>query len=128
FISSESTSSANDVSTAYGATTSSRYNSQKENSSSYTDERMHSLFANQSSGPQLDHDDLEQIDEFDLEEMDLKWQEPVGFEKTKVECFNCHKTRHFAIECRSNGNQDIKRRDARNTGYKAKDNGRRPGK
>ncbi|GJT86575.1 putative ribonuclease H-like domain-containing protein [Tanacetum coccineum] len=27
-----------------------------------------------SSGPHLDHEDLEQLDEFDLEEMDLKWQ------------------------------------------------------
>ncbi|GJW24390.1 hypothetical protein Tco_0038201 [Tanacetum coccineum] len=66
------TSNTNDVSTAYGATTSSGYNSQRENSSSYTDELMHSFFANQSSGLQLDHEDLEQIDEFDLEEMDLK--------------------------------------------------------
>ncbi|GJY86552.1 ribonuclease H-like domain-containing protein [Tanacetum coccineum] len=123
-----------------------------ENSSSYTDELMYSFFANQSSGPQLDHEDLEQLDEFDLEEMDLKWQvamislrlkkfykktgrklqfdakEPVGFDMTKVECFNCHKTGHFARECRSKGNQDIKRRDAGNTGYKAKDNKRRPKK
>ncbi|GJU30883.1 putative ribonuclease H-like domain-containing protein [Tanacetum coccineum] len=90
FVSSESTSSTNDVSTAYGATTSSGYNSQRENSSSYTDELMHSFFANQSSGLQLDHEDLEQIDE-------------------------------------SKGNQDIRRRDAGNTGYKAKDSGRRPG-
>ncbi|GJZ55905.1 putative ribonuclease H-like domain-containing protein [Tanacetum coccineum] len=76
-------------------------------SSSYTDELKYSFFANQSSGPQLDHEDLEQVDEFDLEEMDLKWQvamismrlkkfykntgrklqfdakEPVGFDKTK---------------------------------------------
>ncbi|GJU03117.1 hypothetical protein Tco_1113455 [Tanacetum coccineum] len=74
FVSSKSTSSTNDVSTAYGATTSSGYNSQRENSSSYTDELMHSFFANQSSGPQLDHEDLEQIDGFDLEEIDLKWQ------------------------------------------------------
>ncbi|GJW88715.1 ribonuclease H-like domain-containing protein [Tanacetum coccineum] len=51
FVSSESTSSTNDVSTSYGATTSSRYNSHRENSSSYTDELMHSFFANQSSGP-----------------------------------------------------------------------------
>ncbi|GJS43035.1 ribonuclease H-like domain-containing protein [Tanacetum coccineum] len=152
FVSSESTSSTNDVSTAYGVSTSSGYNSQRENSSSYTDELMYSFFANQSSGPQLDHEDLEQLDEFDLEEMDLKWQvamismrlkkfykktgrrlqfdakEPVGFDKTKVECFNCHKTGHFARECRSKGNQESRRRDAGNTGYKAKDNGRRPGK
>ncbi|GJZ26293.1 putative ribonuclease H-like domain-containing protein [Tanacetum coccineum] len=38
FVSSESTSSTNDVSTAYGVSTSSGYNSQRENSSSYTDE------------------------------------------------------------------------------------------
>ncbi|GJW54727.1 hypothetical protein Tco_0098812 [Tanacetum coccineum] len=74
FVSSESTSSTNDVSTAYGVSTSSGYNSQRENSSSYTDELMYSFFANQSSGPHLDHEDLEQLDEFDLEEMDLKWQ------------------------------------------------------
>ncbi|GKD18233.1 hypothetical protein Tco_1207391, partial [Tanacetum coccineum] len=72
FVSFESTSSTNDVSTAYGVSTSSGYNSQRENSSSYTDELMYSFFANQSNGPQLDHEDLEQLDEFDLEEMDLK--------------------------------------------------------
>ncbi|GKA35380.1 hypothetical protein Tco_0721871 [Tanacetum coccineum] len=112
FISSESISSTNDVSTAYGVSTSFGYNSQREKSSSYTDELMYSIFANQSSGPHLDHEDLEELDEFDLEEMDLKWQvamismrlkkfykktgrrlhfdakEPVGFDKTKVECFN----------------------------------------
>ncbi|GJU10476.1 hypothetical protein Tco_1132872 [Tanacetum coccineum] len=100
-------SSTNDVSTTYGVSTSSGYNSQRENSSSYTDELMYSFFANQSSGLQLDHEDLEQLDEFDLEEIDLKWQvamismrlkkfykktgrrlqfdakEPVGFDKTK---------------------------------------------
>ncbi|GJU37837.1 ribonuclease H-like domain-containing protein [Tanacetum coccineum] len=152
FVSSESTSSTNDVSTAYGVSTSSGYNSQRKNYSSYTDELMYSFFANQSSGPQLDHEDLEQLDEFDLEEMDLKWQvamismrlkkfykktgrrlqfdakEPVGFDKTKVECFNYHKSGHFARECRSKGCQESRKRDARNTGYKAKDNRRRPGK
>ncbi|GJY22475.1 reverse transcriptase domain-containing protein [Tanacetum coccineum] len=73
FVSSKSTSSTNDVSTDYGASPSSGHNSQRENSSSYTDDLMYSFFANQSSGLQLDHEDLEQIDEFDLEEMDLKW-------------------------------------------------------
>ncbi|GKD93367.1 hypothetical protein Tco_1373204 [Tanacetum coccineum] len=61
FVSSESTDNINDVSTAYGVSTSSGHNSQWENSSSY------SFFANQSSGLQLDHEDLEQLDEFDLE-------------------------------------------------------------
>ncbi|GKF79976.1 ribonuclease H-like domain-containing protein [Tanacetum coccineum] len=97
----------------------------------------------------MDHEDLEQLDEYDLEEMDLKWQvsmismrmkkfykktgrklqfdakEPVGFDKTKVECYNCHKTGHFARECRIKGNQDNRRRDAWNSGNK---DGNRTGK
>nr|GEX19546.1 ribonuclease H-like domain-containing protein [Tanacetum cinerariifolium] len=66
--------STNEVNTAYGVSTSFGHNLQKEGSSLYTDDLMYSFFANQSSGPQLDHEDLEQVDEFDLEEMDLKWQ------------------------------------------------------
>ncbi|GKD71292.1 hypothetical protein Tco_1325382 [Tanacetum coccineum] len=59
FVSSKSTSNTNNVSTAYGVSTSSGHISQKEGSSSYTDELKYSFFANQSSGPQLDHEDLE---------------------------------------------------------------------
>ncbi|GJX20311.1 retrovirus-related pol polyprotein from transposon TNT 1-94 [Tanacetum coccineum] len=64
---------------------------------------------------QLDNEDLEQIDPDDLEEIDLRWNIPmltmrakrflkntrrnldmtnkerIGFDKSKVECFNCHK-------------------------------------
>ncbi|GJT79986.1 putative ribonuclease H-like domain-containing protein [Tanacetum coccineum] len=133
---SENTSSTNEVSTAYCVPNLSGQNTKYEQTSSY------SLLANQSSCPQLDHEDLEQIDEYDLEEMDLKWQvamismrmkkfykktgrklqfdakEPVGFDKTKVECYNCHKTGHFARECRFKGTQDNRRRDAWNSGNK----------
>ncbi|GJY68332.1 hypothetical protein Tco_0471314 [Tanacetum coccineum] len=59
FVSSESTNSTNDVSTAYVVSTSSSHNSQKEGSLSYSDKLKYSFFANQSSGPQLDHGDLE---------------------------------------------------------------------
>ncbi|GKF12821.1 hypothetical protein Tco_0050747, partial [Tanacetum coccineum] len=38
-----------------------------------------------------------------------------------------HKKGHFPIKCRSKRNQDNRRRDAWNSGYKAKDNGRRYG-
>ncbi|GKD26632.1 hypothetical protein Tco_1232846 [Tanacetum coccineum] len=58
----------NDVSTAYYVPNPSGQNSKYEQTSSY------SLLANQLSCPQLDHEDLEQIDEYDLEEMDLMWQ------------------------------------------------------
>ncbi|GJV71178.1 hypothetical protein Tco_1491173 [Tanacetum coccineum] len=40
---------------------------------SYADDVMVSFFANQSNAPQLDSEDLEQIDADDHEEMDLKW-------------------------------------------------------
>nr|GFB04599.1 hypothetical protein [Tanacetum cinerariifolium] len=86
---------------------------------------IYSFFASQSSSPQLDNEDLKQIDVDDLEEMDLKWQmamltmrarrflqktgrnlgangpTSMGFDMAKVECYNCHRNGHFARECRS---------------------------
>nr|GEX73783.1 hypothetical protein [Tanacetum cinerariifolium] len=150
FVSAENTSSTNDVSNAYSVSSPSVSKSQKEGSSSYTDEVIHSFFANQSSTPQLDYDDLEQINDDDMEKMDLKWQvamismrikkfhkrtgrklefdtkDPIGFDKTKVECFNCYKLGHFPRDCRAKGNQDSRRRDVGYNGNKTRDNGRRP--
>ncbi|GJS62920.1 ribonuclease H-like domain-containing protein [Tanacetum coccineum] len=91
------------------------------------------------NSPQLDGEDLEQIEHDDLEQMDLKWQvamlsmrvkrfykktgrklifngkEPVGFDKTKVKCFNCHKRGHFERECRALRNQGNRNGDEWNT-------------
>ncbi|GKA33412.1 putative ribonuclease H-like domain-containing protein [Tanacetum coccineum] len=111
---SENTSSTNDVSTAYGVSNPSGHNSQYEQTSSY------SLLANQSSCPQLDHEDLEQLDEFDLKEIDLKWQ--VAMISMRIKKF------YKKTECKTKGNQDSKRRDAWNSRNKDKENGRRSGK
>nr|GFD05768.1 hypothetical protein [Tanacetum cinerariifolium] len=86
---------------------------------------IYSFFASQSTSPQLDNEDLKQIDVDDLEEIDLRWQmamltmrarrflqkigknlgangpTSIGFDMSKVECYNCHKKGHFARECRS---------------------------
>ncbi|GJS97330.1 ribonuclease H-like domain-containing protein [Tanacetum coccineum] len=89
----------------------------------------------QSNSPQLDNDDLQQINPDDLEEVDLRWQmamvtirdrrflkntgrkltvngtETIGFDKSKVECDNCHKRGHFARECRAPRNQENKNKE-----------------
>nr|GEX48960.1 hypothetical protein [Tanacetum cinerariifolium] len=104
-------------------------------SSTYADDVMFSFFANQSNSLQLDNEDLEQIFTDDLEEMHLIWQvamltmrlkrfikktgrnlnfnvkETVGFDKTKVECYNCHRRGYFAREYRAIRSQGNRNRD-----------------
>nr|GEX79608.1 ribonuclease H-like domain-containing protein [Tanacetum cinerariifolium] len=90
-----------------------------------------------SNSPQLDNEDLKQIDPDDLEEMNLKWQMAmltmrarrflkrtrrnlgangtytIGFDMYNVKCYNYHKRGHFAKECRSpqdNRNKETTRR------------------
>ncbi|GJT76872.1 hypothetical protein Tco_1043597 [Tanacetum coccineum] len=109
---SENTSSTNDVSTAYGVSNSSSHNSQYGYTSSY------SLLANQSSCSQLDHEDLEQLDEFEFRRNRLEMAGSYDF----------HKNEKVLQKDRSKGNQDGRRRDAWNTGNKEKDNRRRSGK
>ncbi|GJT70431.1 putative ribonuclease H-like domain-containing protein [Tanacetum coccineum] len=92
------------------------------------------FLASQPNSPQLSQEDLKQLNPDDLEEMDLQWEmtmltirarrfikitwkkldingQRVGFEKSKVECFNCHKHGHFARECRFLRNQEYKGRE-----------------
>ncbi|GKB93302.1 hypothetical protein Tco_0979439, partial [Tanacetum coccineum] len=74
------------------------------------DANRNSLDLSFSCCPELDHEDLEQLDEFDLEEMDLKWQ--VAMILMRMKKF------YKKTECRTKGNQDSKRRDVWNFGNK----------
>ncbi|GKC47130.1 hypothetical protein Tco_1064852, partial [Tanacetum coccineum] len=94
------------------------------------------FLASQPNNPQLAHEDLQQIHPDDLEEMDLRWQmamltmrarrflkntckklainsnKSIGFDKSKVECYNYHKKGHFAKEYRALRNQDYKNKES----------------
>ncbi|GJW24816.1 ribonuclease H-like domain-containing protein [Tanacetum coccineum] len=133
FLSSENTSSTNEVSPAsgnFGVNTAGGTSSSSQVSSTPgADEVVCSFFAQQTTSPPLDNEDLQQIDQDDLEELDIRWQvamltvrvqrfiqktgrnldfkgkQPVTFDKSKVECYNCHRKGHFAKECKSGRNQ-----------------------
>nr|GEU65562.1 hypothetical protein [Tanacetum cinerariifolium] len=98
--------------------------------------------ASQSNVSQIKYKDIIQIDEDDIKEMDIKWNmallsmradrfwkktgkkitiqgtDVAGFDKLKVECFNCHKMGHFARECRAPRSHDRGRRESYKQGSK----------
>ncbi|GJU15748.1 putative ribonuclease H-like domain-containing protein [Tanacetum coccineum] len=80
--------------------------------------------------PEVSTATTKQLHDDDLEEIDLKWNmallsiraikfyqrtgrkiiidgsNTAGYDKSKVECFNCHKMRHFSRECRAPRSKD----------------------
>nr|GEU62772.1 hypothetical protein [Tanacetum cinerariifolium] len=128
FVSSSNTNSTTDsvsAATSVSAVCAKLHVSSHPNIDSLSNAVIFSFFASQSTNPQLDNEDLKQINVDDLEEIDLRWQmamltmrarrflQKTGrnlgdnkvttmcFDMSKVKCYNCHRKGHFARECRS---------------------------
>ncbi|GJX41504.1 putative ribonuclease H-like domain-containing protein [Tanacetum coccineum] len=114
--------------TAYGVSTS-HTQSSPTSGDNLSDAVIYAFLASQPNSPQMSREDLEQIDPDNLKEIDLQWEmtmltikarrfikrtgrqldvngKRVRFDRSKVECYNCHKYGHFARECRLLRNQE----------------------
>ncbi|GJX30520.1 ribonuclease H-like domain-containing protein [Tanacetum coccineum] len=129
FMTAPSTNSTNDTNTA----------SLQVSTASISDNTVYAFMVKNPNGYNVLHQDLEQIHEDDLEAMYLKWQlsllsvrakkyyqrtckkifinanDIVGYDKSKVECYNCHKLGHFARKCSATRRKEGQFRNQDNT-------------
>ncbi|GKB74455.1 putative ribonuclease H-like domain-containing protein, partial [Tanacetum coccineum] len=146
FLSSENTSSTKEVSTKEVSTASGSFGVSTAGGPSQASPTLStdvcSFFVQQTTSSPLDNEDLQQIGQDDLEELDIRWQvamltlrvqkffnrsgrnlnfkrkQSVSLDKSKIECYNCHRKGHFAKEYNYGRNQgkrpydDNARRDA----------------
>ncbi|GJU64496.1 ribonuclease H-like domain-containing protein [Tanacetum coccineum] len=115
--------------------------SSSDNNTSSTNEAVNTAHGVSTASTQVNPanstniDNLSDIVIYDMEEMDLRWQmamlttrsrrflkntsrkltvngnETIGFDKSKVECYNFHKRGHFARECKTLRNQYNKNKE-----------------
>ncbi|GJZ44756.1 putative ribonuclease H-like domain-containing protein [Tanacetum coccineum] len=143
FMTAPSTSSTNDANTSSPQVSTASPNvntvSPQVSIASFSDNDVYAFMVENPNGSNLLYQDLEQIYEDDLEAMDLKWQlsllsmrakryyqrtckkifinanDTAGYDKSKVECYNCHKFGHFYRECRAPRSKEGQFRNQDNT-------------
>ncbi|GJR05613.1 putative ribonuclease H-like domain-containing protein [Tanacetum coccineum] len=116
--------------------------SSSNNNTSSTNEAVNTAYGVSTASTQVNAaystniDNLSDAVIYDIEEIDLRWQmamltmrarrflkntgrkltvnsnETIGFDKSKVECYNCHKRGPFARECRAPRNKDNKNKES----------------
>ncbi|GJX23753.1 putative ribonuclease H-like domain-containing protein [Tanacetum coccineum] len=143
FMTASSTNSTNDANTASPQVSTASPNvnaaSSQVSTASVSDNTVYAFMVENPNGSNVLQQDLKKIHEDDLEAMDLKWQlsllsvrakkyyqrtgkkifinanDIVGYDKSKVECYNYHKLGHFARECRAPRSKESQFRNQDNT-------------
>ncbi|GKA51044.1 putative ribonuclease H-like domain-containing protein, partial [Tanacetum coccineum] len=111
-------------------------NSGNTNEAVNTAHRVSAVSTQVSAANSTNVDNLSDVVIYDLEEIDLRWHmamltirarrflkntgrritvngnESIGFDKSKVECYNCHKRGHYARKCRALRNQDNRSKES----------------
>nr|GEX63411.1 hypothetical protein [Tanacetum cinerariifolium] len=145
FISSSKNSSNEDGNTGCVTTASTAFPTGSVNVVTISQDTAGAYIASQSNGSQIKFEDINQIDKDDMEEIDIKWNMALlsmradkfwkrtgkkisiqgsyvaGFDKSKVECFNCHKMGHFVREYRAPRSQERGRKESYRQGSKAEE-------